>query len=188
MALAAAVTLVLDTAQEAFNLLLSIGAGTGLLYLLRWVWSRINAWSEIAAMASSFVLAAVLFFANRNGAGLSGPAVLVTTVAVTTVVWLAATLLTPGVDRETLRGFYRRVRPAGPGWRDIRHECGDLAPAANLRAAFIGWASGCAFVYAVLFGTGHFLLGHRELGAVFLGGALVAGWQLLRSLRFATEE
>jgi Na+/proline symporter len=187
MAVAAAVTLVLGTAQEAFNLLLSIGAGTGLLYLLRWFWWRINAWSEVAAMASSFLIAAGLFVANRSGAGLTGPGVLVATVAITTTIWLAVTFATPAVDRETLGRFYRLVRPAGPGWRDVRREAGGAPPDMDLRSAFVGWAAGCAFVYASLFATGHLLLGRYALAGALAAAAIAAGVVLARALRRVSE-
>ncbi|MEZ5315833.1 MAG: sodium:solute symporter family protein [Vicinamibacterales bacterium] len=187
MLTAAVFTFFLETAGDAFQLLVSIGAGTGLLYLLRWFWWRINAWSEIAAMASSFLLAAGLFVANKAGAGLQGPGVLVTTVAVTTLVWLAATYLTPPDDDATLERFYRLARPAGPGWRGVRRACGNLASSDDLRAAFVGWVSGCVFVYAALFGAGHLLLGHRALGLGLGAVAILAGVQLARSLRAATR-
>ena len=137
MVAAGLLTLVLESARGTFNLLLSIGAGTGLLYLLRWFWWRINAWSEIAAMASSFVLAVGLLVLERNGVAIPAHLSLIVTVAVTTVVWLAATYLTPPTDDATLRRFYTLARPAGPGWAAVRRACGNLAPSEDLRAAFL---------------------------------------------------
>src|SRR5690606_8450811 len=95
MVVAALFTYVLETARASFELLLSIGAGTGLLYLLRWFWWRINAWSEIAAMVTSFLLAAYFFIAARGADPLPAHVSLIITVAVTTVVWIAVSLLTP---------------------------------------------------------------------------------------------
>ena len=118
----------LETARDSFNLLLSVGAGTGLLYLLRWFWWRINAWSEIAAMASSFVLAAGLFVAGRSGFTFPAHQSLLLTVVVTTAIWVAVAWMTTPTDRRVLQEFYRHVRPAGPGWAAVRRECGDLAP------------------------------------------------------------
>ena len=115
MIAAGLLTLVLESARGTFDLLLSIGAGTGLLYLLRWFWWRINAWSEIAAMASSFVLAVGLLVLERNGVTIPSHLSLIVTVAITTAVWLAATFLTPPTDDATLRRFYRLARPSGPG-------------------------------------------------------------------------
>jgi len=182
MVAAALFTLVLETARDSFNLLLSVGAGTGLLYLLRWFWWRINAWSEIAAMASSFILAAALFVAGRQGWAPATHVSLLLTVALTTAVWLAVTYLTAPTDRETLLGFYRSVRPPGPGWTDVRAASGGLAPAGDLAQSFTGWASGCVFVYSALFGTGHLLLGHSGWAAVFGGLFLASGVVLARVL------
>ena len=116
MVIAAGLTFVLTTAQASFNLLLSVGAGTGLIYLLRWYWWRINAWSEIAAMVSSFAVAVGFFIAGKSGATIAPTTSLLITIAVTTVVWVAATYLTAPTDRTTLVNFYRLVRPAGRGW------------------------------------------------------------------------
>jgi Na+/proline symporter len=178
-------TLVLDTARDSFNLLLSVGAGTGLLYLLRWFWWRINAWSEIAAMASSFVLALAVFLASRRGIAWPSHVTLLATVALTTAVWLAVTWLTAPTDPDVLRRFYRAVRPAGPGWARVRHECDDLPSTDDLTAAFGGWLAGCACVYAALFATGHLIMGHTVwaagLGLVFAVSAVA----LTRSLRRA---
>ncbi|MGQ0735536.1 MAG: sodium:solute symporter family protein [Acidobacteriota bacterium] len=166
MVAAALFTLVLETARTGFELLLSVGAGTGLLYLLRWFWWRINAWSEIAAMASSFLLAIVLVLLQRFGFAIDPAVSLVATVVITTGVWLAATWMTKPTDRETLRRFYERARPAGPGWAEVRRAAGGLAPADDLRWAFVGWVCGCVFVYAALFGTGHLLMGHTVSAGV----------------------
>src|SRR5574338_856689 len=124
MAIAAAVTFVLDTAQASFNLLLSVGAGTGLIYLLRWYWWRINAWSEIAAMVSSFAVAVAFFIAGKAGVTIASHTSLLMTIGVTTIVWVAATYLTAPTDRKTLVEFYRLVRPAGAGWAPVRAEAG----------------------------------------------------------------
>jgi Na+/proline symporter len=111
MICAAFMTYALGTAKEAFELILSIGAGTGLLYLLRWFWWRVNAWSEIAAMVSSFLVALGFFVARKNGLELAAEVSLLVTVGVTTVVWIATTLLAPPTDAATLDRFYTLVRP-----------------------------------------------------------------------------
>ena len=181
MLLAALATLVLETARSSFELMLSIGAGTGLLYLLRWFWWRINAWSEIAAMAGSFVVA-VFFMVFRESLSLSANTSLIITVAVTTAVWLAATYLTRPVDQEVLRAFYERVRPAGPGWAPVRRDVGRLAPADNLQAEFVGMVAGCVFVYSALFGSGQLLLGDPRLGWLFTAMFIASGLTLMRVL------
>ncbi len=182
MVAAALLTLVLESASGAFNLLLSIGAGTGLLYLLRWFWWRINAWSEIAAMASSFVLAVALVLVARRGTVIPSHVSLVATVVITTAVWLAATWLTPPTDPAVLRRFYTLARPAGPGWAHVRRECGDLAPSGDLAAAFVGWAASCAFVYGALFGAGFLLMGRLPqavAAAIVVAVSGVVGWRAL---------
>jgi len=180
MVLSGLVTLVLDTAQSSFNLMLSIGAGTGLLYLLRWYWWRINAWSEIAAMVSSFLMAAGLFVAARQGFTPPTHLALLGTIAVTTVVWLATAYLTAPTDRGTLERFYALARPAGPGWSPVRASGTDRVAASNLNDAFLGWIAGCAFVYSALFGMGHFLLGHRQATIISTVIFVVTGGVLLR--------
>ncbi|MCC7243424.1 MAG: Na+:solute symporter [Acidobacteria bacterium] len=182
MLAAGSLTLVLDSARTTFNLLLSIGAGTGLLYLLRWFWWRINAWSEIAAMASSFILALGLFLLEGRGVAFAPHLSLIATVVTTTTVWLAVTWLTSPTDRATLVRFYRAARPAGPGWRDIRRECGGLASSDNLPLAFGGTVASCAFVYAALFGVGHLLMGHTGRAVVSLVVLLVSGVLMRRAV------
>jgi SSS family solute:Na+ symporter len=175
MVVSGATVFLLSTAGEAFHLLLSIGAGTGLIYLLRWFWWRINAWSEIAAMAASFTIAFGLFIARKGGLELSSHAALVWSVALTTVVWVVVTFATPPADRETLRRFYRTVRPAGPGWAKVVGP-DEIAPDRdNLSLAALGWVLGCTFVYALLFGTGAMLYGQTMQGLLCLAVAGAAG-------------
>ncbi len=175
MVVSGATVFLLSTAGEAFHLLLSIGAGTGLIYLLRWFWWRINAWSEIAAMAASFTIAFGLFIARKGGLELSSHAALVWSVALTTVVWVVVTFATPPADRETLRRFYRTVRPAGRGWAEVIGP-DEIAPNRdNLSLAALGWVLGCTFVYALLFGTGAMLYGETMQGLLCLAVAGASG-------------
>ena len=174
MLIAALLTYVLDSARESFELLLSIGAGTGLLYLLRWFWWRINAWSEIVAMGSSFVVALGLFIARKLGLAMESHIALILTVAITTVAWIAATFATPPTDRGTLTSFYRLVRPAGPGWNAVRQEAGLPASPDSFANSFLGWVLGCLLVYSALFGTGSFIYGQNAQGMVWLVAFVVA--------------
>jgi SSS family solute:Na+ symporter len=172
MALGVALTFVLDNAKDAFNLLLSIGAGTGLIYLLRWFWWRINAWSEVSAMIASFGVAFAFFVAARTGHAVASTTALLTTIGITTAVWLVVTYLTPPVGEETLTAFYAKVRPAGPGWAAIRRRSG-LGPSPDsLPMALLGWVLGVAAVYGALFATGSFIYGRPIAGALC---SLVAG-------------
>jgi Na+/proline symporter len=184
MLLAALLTLVLETARQSFELMMSVGAGTGLIYLLRWFWWRVNAWSEIAAMVSSFLVAVGFFVAGKMGYGVSAHISLVCTVAVTTVVWIAVAYLTPPTDRKTLVAFCRLARPAGPGWNAVRGEAGVSASPDSLAQALLGWTCGCALVYAGLFGTGSFLYGKMLQGTLWLVVFAASGLGLLRLLRF----
>lgn len=179
MVLAVALTFVLETAQGNFALLLSIGAGTGLLYLLRWFWWRINAWSEISAMASSFLVAVGFFVARKMGSTIPEHVSLLITVATTTIVWVAVTFMTKPTSRETLVSFYTLVRPAGPGWKSIRAETGLAASPDSLPMSLLGWVLGCTFVYAALFGAGSFLYGKTSQGAVWLVLFVLSGVGLL---------
>jgi Na+/proline symporter len=180
MVVAAAITFILDTARQSFELLMSVGAGTGLLYLLRWFWWRINAWSEIAAMASSFVIALGFFIAGKMGAAIPSHVSLVMTVGATTLVWVAVTYLTRPTDRATLVSFYRLVRPAGAGWEPVRAEAGVGPSPDSLPMSLLGWVLGCTFVYAALFGTGSFLYGRTVQGIVWLVIFVATGAALLR--------
>lgn len=169
MLVAAAFTLFIETAKEGFSLLLQVGAGTGLIYLLRWFWWRINAWTEIAGMVASFAVSALLFVLKKQGHGLAEPWPLVVTVAATTLAWLGTTYLTPPTPRAQLLRFVQRVRPPGPGWRTLRAEAGVTASEDSLPLALLGWVLGCAAVWAGLFCAGSFLLGQPGRAVVLLG-------------------
>ena len=179
MGCAVSFTLLLETAGEAFRLLLSFGAGTGLIYLLRWYWWRINAWSEISAMVVSFLVTLAIHLLGRAGVlTLSADAALLWTVGTTTAVWLAMTWLTPAVDAAVLTEFVRRIRPAGPGWGPFRVE--GTGPSDPLPQALLSWALGCMTVYAALFATGSLLYGRTGRGLVLAGIAVMCGIALAR--------
>jgi len=182
MILAGGLVQLLDSARHGFEIILSIGAGTGLIYLLRWYWWRINAWSEIAAMVGSFVVATSLHIAKANAAvsGLTDNNVLLITVGVTSAIWLAVTGLTRPESDDQLELFYRRVRPAGPGWRRLR-ATRQLPPSQDrLGAATLAWTLGCVTVYAALFGVGTGLMGRTSDALIFGGVVVVCGFALFR--------
>jgi Na+/proline symporter len=182
MVCAASLTFALDTARESFQLILSIGAGTGLLYILRWFWWRINAWSEVAAMVSSFLVSVGFFVSRKAGLQISDEASLISTIAITTVVWVTVTFLSQPTDRDRLRAFYALVRPAGPGWRRIREESQLPASPDSLTQSLVGWVLGCTFVYSALFGTGSFLYGRTGTGFAWLVAFVASGIGLWRSM------
>jgi Na+/proline symporter len=177
----------LDTAQESFNILLQVGAGTGLLYLLRWFWWRVNAWSEVVAMASSFAISVFFLVLHRRGIVYGTHEKLLMTVAFTTVCWVLTAFFGPETDRQTLIDFYRKVRPFGPGWRPIQLAAGisdaDVAEGAeheNVPLALLGWVAGCSSIWSALFTVGNFLYG-RDLYAgillvVFIVSSVVLAW------------
>jgi Na+/proline symporter len=172
----------IDTAKDTFDIILQIGAGTGLLYLVRWFWWRVNAWCEIVAMTSSLAVSISLLVLKKNGVEFSTHAALLTTVAVTTVCWLAAAYLAPATDRRVLAAFYQKVRPFGPGWASVRRELGlparDAAEAGQIPLALVGWVAGCATIWSSLFTIGSILYG-RTNAALGLGGVVVASGLVL---------
>jgi Na+/proline symporter len=117
---AACLSLVLSSAQEAFEVLITIGAGTGLIYLLRWFWWRINAWCEVVAMISSYVISITLFVMKKSGHPLPFADSILISVGVTTIAWLVTAFVAPATDRRTLMKFYSLVHPSGPGWKPVR--------------------------------------------------------------------
>lgn len=182
--LASAVALWLENALQAFQILLQVGAGTGLVFLLRWFWWRINAWSELSAMIVSF-LVALYFQFWHPGMGMTpvDPAIqLVLGVVVTTTAWMLVTLLTPPADDDTLRSFHELVRPMGSGWEGAGLGLSGSGSTDSPSAAFLAWFLGCAVVYGAIFGTGYLLYGKDALAAVCLGAAAVAAAGLFRTL------
>jgi len=184
---AAGTVYLLDTAKDTFDLILQVGAGTGLLYLLRWFWWRINAWCEIVAMVVSFAVAVFLLVAHKYDYGFSTHIELLFTIGVTTACWLITAFITPQTDRETLIDFYRKVRPFGPGWERIRREAGvsdaELAEHArheNIPLALLGWVAGCIVIWSSLFTVGNYLYGRTGYALGLLVVFVVSGLVLLR--------
>jgi Na+/proline symporter len=173
----------LENALQGFQILLQVGAGTGLIFLLRWFWWRVSAWSEISAMVISF-LVAVYFeaFHQRLGFQPLDPSIrLVIGVAITTVGWLTVTWLTPPTPKGKLQSFYDHIRPHPAGWRRAVNVATHDGKE-SLAAAFLCWFLGCAVVYGALFGTGYVLYGDAGIGLVCIVAAAVAGVALFRAL------
>ncbi len=178
----------LASVGAGWQFVLEIGAGTGVVYLLRWYWWRINAWSEIVAMVTALVVALLLKFVSPfhdTGALLFAKNVLAT-VAVTTVAWLAATLWTRPEPPQVLLRFYRRVRPDVRGWRPIAALASDVPPTRDLGHNLLAWLLGTGMVYAILFGVGKLCLGQPADGSLLLLSAAACAALLYRnlSLRF----
>ena len=185
------VSVELGSIASGWQVVLQIGAGTGAVYILRWYWWRINAWSEISAMACSLLVTLVLSrwqpFAG-NSSLIFAKAALATTV-VTTIVWLTVTLLTRPEPDAVLLGFYRHVRPDVRGWKRIAAQTPELPPHRDLGANLSAWVIGCAMVYTCLFGAGKLLLHQPGTGFVLLLGSAICALLLYRGVvrNFAVE-
>jgi hypothetical protein len=185
LVLAAAITPLMHSVGDAWKYMLTITAGVGLVMILRWYWWRINAWSEIAALAISAVVGSALYaFDVIPGDDPNATAKrLLITVAITTVGWLVATFVTQPESEATLVRFYERVRPSAAGWRRIERIAAAGAPGDSLGVALIDWIAGLVLVFGTLFGIGKVVLAEPVAGAVFLVLALVALAVILRHLR-----
>jgi Na+/proline symporter len=173
------VTFYLESISGAWKLLLVTGAGTGTVLLLRWFWWRINAWSEVSAMLTAAGVSLFLqtYLRWDSDRPRDFAYLMLVTVAVTTVVWVTATLLTPAEPLEKLVGFYKRVRPEGPGWNKVAALAGLSAAHARgkLYLQFVNWILGCALIYGSLFGIGKLILKEWGAGLLLLLLAIVAG-------------
>jgi Na+/proline symporter len=174
----------LASIRSGWEFVLELGAGTGAVYLLRWYWWRINAWSEISAMATAMIVSVFLrLYAPFSG---SGPVVFaktaMTTVGVTTVVWVLVTMLTRPEPQQKLLEFYAKSRPDVRGWRPVARLAPHLPATRDLGRNLISWILGCAMVYAALFGTGWTILGPRSLGVILLVFAAVCAFLLYHNV------
>jgi len=166
--------LFLTSAGQAFTLLLMIGAGTGMIYILRWFWWRINAYTEIVAMVSSLCIAFYFNFIDQSFAGWEK---IVIGAILTTVVWVVATYLTPPDDEETLQNFVKKVNPGGPGWSKYSH--GVYSEPWPVPNGILCMILGCSAVYGVLLGVGQLIYG-EPLGFTLIGLAGVSAFGLNR--------
>jgi SSS family solute:Na+ symporter len=170
MVLGAAVSYLLVSVSGTWTLLMGIGAGTGAVYLLRWYWWRINAWSEIVAM----VVAALMQVLLRTVIHIPGPESMVfaksilLTVTVTTLAWVIVTYCTKPEPESKLLAFYRRVRPDVYGWKRIAAQAPEVAASREAPHNLVDWVLGCIMVYMALFGIGKVVLGYTRLGLTFL--------------------
>jgi SSS family solute:Na+ symporter len=176
---------VLDTAKDSFDIILQVGAGTGLLYLVRWFWWRVNAWCEVNAMISSFGFSVLFLILRKLGVVIPTHYALILTVLATTAVWWLTARFGPRTDMQTLVKFYRKVRPFGPGWEPVRKEAGISKAEAkstgdNFPVALVGWVSGSLTIWSALFAVGNFLYGRTTYALVLSGIFVVSGFVLIR--------
>jgi Na+/proline symporter len=177
----------LTSVEQGWRLLIGLGAGTGLVLILRWYWWRINAWSELSAMAASFVFSIALQVIGFNSGDPSSPdyaIAMLLTVGATTIVWIIVTMLTPPETDATLMRFYTRVRPGGRGWSTVAKWAGfkeDKIPGGAL--SWVNWLAGVVAVYCVAFALGAWLTGRTVQGWAYTAVAAVAFLLIQRNLR-----
>jgi len=202
MVLSAALALLLQNALQLFELLLVFGAGTGLIFILRWFWWRINSWSEITAMFASGIISIVLkltsigdyFFATETGVFKNYyeyPFVVLTT----TFIWITATYLTQPESKEVLQNFYKKIQPGGPGWIKIINEA--KKEGILLENNDKGWSVpfgilamllGCVLIYSCMFATGYWIYGDYNYAlpltiiAIISGVLLMKTWSKIRAI------
>ena len=178
------VTFYMDSIGGAWKLLIVTGAGTGGVLLLRWYWWRINAWSEVSAMVSAFVVSLTLqlAFGMNSDQPKDFAWIMIITVAITTAVWLAVTYLTKPESQQTLTAFYRRTRPSRAGWAPIAALAPDVKVTSSGLANLLDWVAGLVLVYGVLFGVGKLLLHETGPGLLLLALAAVGGFVIYRDL------
>ena len=188
------VSVQLASIRSGWQVVLELGAGTGSVYLLRWYWWRINAWSEISAMTTALLVTAMLRWQGlwlavfHRQELFSGSSTLVfansalTTTLLTTFVWIVVTLLTKPEPERTLAAFYRKVRPQITGWRPIAAGAPNIPETHDLGRNLWAWVLGCVMTYSALFGVGKLLLRHWGLGAFLVLLAAASAWQLAREL------
>ena len=182
----AALALLLTNALQLFDFILMFGAGTGLIFILRWFWWRINAWSEISAIFVSG-LVSVLFNMEIVSSVLFGETALMPeymkfpmVVLITTVVWLVVTFSTPAEDKEVLLSFYKKTVPGGPGWKAIVGNEQIESEGWSVPSGILAMLLALAMIYAMLFATGYFIYGNIQLGVILMLIALIAAYFLFR--------
>ena len=187
MIVSSIIAISLTNAYQLFDIILMFGAGTGSIFILRWFWWRINAWSEIAAMLSSGIISIALtnesifnliFNDNMLPAYMKFPFI----VLVTTSIWLLVTYITPSDDTETLVKFYNKTKPGGPGWNIIKNNSGISNEKEDwiVPRGIICMIIGCVSIYSALFSTGYLIYGEINLGLIFLLITIISGYLLFK--------
>ncbi len=180
MIISSIIALLLTNAYQLFDIILMFGAGTGLIFILRWFWWRINAWSEIAAMISSGIVSialtnekifSLIFYEYGLPLYMKFPLI----VLITTIIWLAVTFITPADDNETLINFYKKTKPGGPGWSFIKKldNIDNKEEKWIVPSGILCMILGCLMIYSALFSTGYFIYGFTFEAFVFLFFAIV---------------
>ncbi|QBA65669.1 sodium:solute symporter family protein [Muriicola soli] len=194
MVLSATLALLLQNALQLFEVLLVFGAGTGLIFILRWFWWRINAWSEITAMFASGIISLVLkltpvgafLFASETGV-FPDWSEYIFVVVVTTAIWMAATFLTQPESKEVLRSFYMKIQPGGPGWAKVVREAEEdkqriinTTEKWSVPSGIAAMLLGCVLIYTIMFATGYWIYGKTLPAGILTVVAIISGYLLAR--------
>ena len=194
MIISAFFALYLNNSLQAFGIILQIGAGTGLIFILRWFWYRINVYSELTAMIVSFLVALAFEFIIPNNFSVEEK--LIIGVTITTISWLTVTMITPPSSMDVLQNFYKKIQPGGPGWKKIVEESENSGVIISgkkekwdVPSGILCMVFGSISVYSVLFGVGYILYSKTTLGLVFVIISAISVLLLMKFWkRLSTEE
>jgi len=191
MVCSALLALVLTNALQLFDIILMFGAGTGLIFILRWFWWRINAWSEISAMFVSGIVSILLNFTSLEDYFFGTEGLMPTyakfpmVVLVTTIVWILVTYLTQAESKQVLRNFYKKIQPGGPGWSKVIEEATtenivliDNNEGWSVPSGIIAMLIGCVLIYSIMFATGYWIYGDYKFALILTGVAIVSAFAL----------
>ena len=177
MIISVVVTLFISRISGAWEFIIECGAGVGLVLILRWFWWRINAWSEISAMITPFIIYPII-----SNLGVEFPDTLLILVPSTTIVWLLVTFLTPPTDEAVLFSFYKKIHPGGFLWKKIYSKLPGVKNDGNFLRMFINWLFGVLLVYSILFGTGKLIFGYYVEFFVYLLAAIISTYIIYKNL------
>ena len=194
MILSAMLALLLQSALQIFDILLTFGAGTGLIFILRWFWWRINAWSEISAMFSSGIISILLkltplgaFFFDSETGLMPSWSEFPMIVLVTSFIWIGVTYITQPESNEVLQSFYKKIQPGGPGWnkvvKDAEAENIDIKDKDvewSVPSGILAMLLGCGMIYSAMFATGYWIYGEQQNAMIATTGTVISGFFLIK--------
>ena len=194
MILSAMLALLLQSALQIFDILLTFGAGTGLIFILRWFWWRINAWSEISAMFSSGIVSILLkltplgaFFFDTESGLMPSWSEFPMIVLVTSVIWVGVTYLTQPESNEVLQSFYKKIQPGGPGWDKVLKDAEaenivikDKDVEWSVPSGILAMLLGCGMIYSAMFATGYWIYGEQQNAIIATTGTVISGFFLIK--------
>ncbi|MEE9349121.1 MAG: sodium:solute symporter family protein [Flavobacteriaceae bacterium] len=194
MVLSALFALMLQDAKQLFDIIIMFGAGTGLIFILRWFWWRINAWSEIVAMFSSGIISMIFTFTSVGTFLFVGDEAIFPTwaklpivVFITTAIWIITTFITKPESKEVLQNFYKRIQPGGPGWQKVINEAAsnninivDDKEGWSVPFGILAMLLGCVLIYSCLFATGYYIYGDFTPAIFATFSAIISGYLLIK--------